>query len=182
MSSDRERTKKETEREALLLFLDAYVQVTGQPLDIIEDGENPDFICIRPSGSEVGVELVQITIGPIQMHWEGVFNGTTELEPFVAQELIYTNITRKEDARAKRYVHRVKTCILILQLIDTSLYAIQHTLDGLQDDFMDHGFTEIWISDYSSLDAYGNVELYGLYPRKYWGLHERPNHDSKPYG
>jgi hypothetical protein len=184
MSSSNETAKKEAEREALYPFLDAYALATGQRLELVEDGENPDFICVRPisEGTPVGVELARITHGPIKAHWDRILDGKVELEAFDAQALVFELIGRKEEARATRYVQRVKDCMLVLQLEDGSLHHVRHALDGLESDFKDHGFSEIWIADYSGLDAYGNVELYGLYPAKYWGFHERPNHDSKPYG
>lgn len=32
------------------------------------------------------------------------------------------------------------------------------------------------------LEAYGDIELFGLFPRQWWGRHSRPWPDRKPYG
>jgi hypothetical protein len=60
MSSDSDLGKKEEEREALYPFLEAYPRVTGQVLSIVGEGENPDFICLRPAGEPVGIELSKV--------------------------------------------------------------------------------------------------------------------------
>jgi len=52
----------------------------------------------------------------------------------------------------------------------------------LQPDFDQYGFTEIWLADYTTVDPFGGVELFGLKPRKWWGYHEREDFPSKPYG
>lgn len=182
MVSDREIGKKEFERDALFPFLDARTAVTGERLELAFDGENPDFICMQPDGTLVGVELVQVTRGPIEAHWDRVLDGKEELDPFEAQSLIIDLIARKEEARVKRYVHQVSQCILLLQLVNGTLDHIRVAFDGLEDDFADHGFSEIWVADYSAMDAYRNVQIYGLFPVDFWGFYERLNGDTKPYG
>lgn len=182
MTSDSDLAKKEAERDSLGYFLLAYQWATGQRLEVISECENPDFICTRENLTEIGIELARITHGPIEKHWDSVLDGRTELDPFDAQDLIYSLIARKESARFNRYVKQVDQCMLVLQLEDGSLASIQHVLDGLQEEFKDHGFEEIWIADFSELDAYGTIELYGLFPLANWGIHKRSNHDSKPYG
>jgi len=49
-------------------------------------------------------------------------------------------------------------------------------------DFESYGFDEIWIADYTGLEAYGDIELFCLYPSEWWGFYERPNPYAKPYG
>ena len=43
------------------------------------------------------------------------------------------------------------------------------------------GFYEIWIGDYSILKAYGTIQLYGIKPKKWQGLHDHLNSGKKPY-
>jgi len=57
--SDRDLGKKMVEEEHLLRFLEAYAKVTGVSMKVVSNGESPDFICTRPSGEQVGVELVR---------------------------------------------------------------------------------------------------------------------------
>ena len=51
-----------------------------------------------------------------------------------------------------------------------------------KDDFRSYGFDEIWIADYTGLEAYGDIELFCLYPPEWWGFYERENPGRKPYG
>jgi len=56
--------KKVAETENLVLFLEKYESVTGQYLEILQEGERPDFICQRAAdGQIVGVELTKVTRG-----------------------------------------------------------------------------------------------------------------------
>ncbi len=182
MQSDAEIGKKEHELDALLPFLDAYAVITGQRLQIVDSCENPDFICLRPDGSITGVELARITRGPIEAHWDRVLHGKGVFDPYVAQALIFNLLERKEVARSERYIERVAKCVLVLPLEEGTLSNVCHALDGLQEYFTPHGFSEVWVADYTGMDGYGSVELYGLYPARYWGFHQRPNWDTKPYG
>ena len=43
------------------------------------------------------------------------------------------------------------------------------------------GFSEVWIADHTETEEYGTVELFGLFPEKYWGFHSRP-WAGKPFG
>jgi hypothetical protein len=98
-------------------------------------------------------------------------------------EFIAHQFDRKEKARAKRYVGKVAETILVLQLVDGSLSrGFKWMLEGLGDDFADHGFAEVYLADHSSVDAYGDIELFGVYPQTHWGFHQRPWPDRKPYG
>jgi hypothetical protein len=40
----------------------------------------------------------------------------------------------------------------------------------MSDEFSDSGFIEVWISDHSSLEEYGEVTAIGLYPAAIWGF------------
>ncbi len=179
---DQEIGKKEVERIELEPFLDAYRIVTGELLSVIEAGENPDFICERSDGTEVGIELTKVTREPRDIFWENILDQKEHIDPYEAQEYIYHLIEKKEGARTSRYAVRVKETILVLQLVDGALDIIHVALEGLEEDFKNHGFCEIWLADYSGLDAYGDIELFGLYPKKWWGFHQRPNPGRKPYG
>jgi hypothetical protein len=57
-NSDKQQGRKEVERIELDYFLDAYKHTTGENLILIASGEQPDFICTRSNGENVGIELV----------------------------------------------------------------------------------------------------------------------------
>lgn len=180
--SDKNIGKKAVERIELEPFLGAYQFVTGEHLSVVACLENPDFICERPSGAEVGVELTKVTRDPRDVFWEKILDRKEHIDPYVAQEYIHHLVEKKERARTARYTVQVNETILVLQIIDGSLDVVQVALEGLEEDFTDHGFCEIWLADYSGLEAYGDIELFGLYPKPWWGYHQRLWPDRKPYG
>src|SRR6266550_3216685 len=57
--SDQQIGKKMVEAEDLEHFFEAYDEVTGQRLSLLEGGERPDFTCARPSGQKIGIELTR---------------------------------------------------------------------------------------------------------------------------
>ncbi|MGD0020908.1 MAG: hypothetical protein ABSC54_01255 [Smithellaceae bacterium] len=180
--SDQEIGKKLVERSELELFIDAYEWITGGALSIIEADESPDFICERPDGSRVGVELTKITRDKNVIFAEKVLDRKYEIDAYEASDYIHYLLERKEENRATNYVLKVAKNILVLQLVDGTLDNIMWVFDGLQNDFVDHGFEEVWLADYSGYKAYGDIELFGLYPECWWGYHQRPCPYRKPYG
>ncbi len=180
--SDQEIGKKEVERMDLEPFLKAYEWVTGETIVFVVSAENPDFICERSNGEKVGIELTKLTRDPRDIFWENVLNNKTHMDSYEAQEYIYYLIEIKEKARVKRYASRVPKTILVLQLVDGSLGTIENGFAGRQADFTDHRFCEIWIADYSGLEAFGDIELFGLYPERWWGHHRRLWPHRKPFG
>ena len=180
--SDQQIGRKEVEREELYPFLKMYEWVTGESLSLVESGENPDFVCKRPDGSKVGIELSKVTRDPHDIFWQRVLDRKNEIDAYDATECIHHLIQKKEEARSSRYVSRVKDNLLVLQLVDGSIDSIKWIFDGLQADFTNHGFLEIWLVDYSGYEAYGDIELFGLYPERWWGYHQRPWPNRKPYG
>lgn len=163
-------------------FLDAYERVTNNALSAVEEGENPDFICIRTNGEIIGLELTKVMRRRDIARWERILDRKEEMTPYDMLMEVHVLIEQKEGARKARYSARVPNTMLVLQLTDGSLDGLMHLLDGLNDEFNDHGFAEIWLADYSGLEAYGDIELFGLYPEKIWGYHRRPWPDRKPYG
>ena len=168
----------------LLPFLEAREHVIDEHLSEIIGLwiESPDFVCVRPDGRIVGVELTKVMEDRDAVFWERLQYGKVQIDPFRTQETIHYLIERKEKARSSRYSDKVAEVILVLQLMDGTLNQLRVVLADLQDDFTSHGFSEIWIADYSGLEPYGDIELYGLFPMKWWGYHERPWPDRKPYG
>jgi len=44
------------------------------------------------------------------------------------------------------------------------------------------GFFEIWLADYTILEAFGTIQLYGIKPERWQGLHDHSKRGNKPYG
>jgi len=166
--SDQEIGKKMVEESELEYFLCAYEYVTGEKLTIVQFGERPDFVCEREGGLRVGVELTKIVDD-----WDGAF---FDGDDFKAIDRIYELIeTKAKKIKDRGWITGPNT-ILVLQLHGWPLSEIMPFLtDDLQSDFNSYGFVEIWIADYTGLDAYGDIELFGLYPSKWWGYHQRHN-------
>jgi hypothetical protein len=182
MPSDQDNAKKAHERYLADYFLAARSNVTTSALQILHADENPDFICSDDEGTLVGLEVAQVTRGPIDAFWARILDGQIELDPFDASSMIHSLIERKELARQERYSKKVHRCILMLTLVNSPLQRLFVALEGLQEDFSSHGFEEVWLVDYSDLDAYRNAELFGLYPAENWEHHERPNARTEPFG
>jgi len=90
---------------------------------------------------------------------------------------------KKEKTRSDNYGRLTRDTILVLELMDCPLALLRNYLpDKLQKDFSQHGFAEVWLGDYTGADAYGDIELFGLFPPKWWGYYPRINPERKPYG
>lgn len=144
--------------------------------------QNPDFICECTDGGRVGVELTRVTRDKNLIFAERVLEGKYEIGPNEAADIIHYLLERKEESRATRDVLKAAKNMLVLQLFDGTLDNIMWVFDGLQNDFVDHGFEEVWLADYSGQEAYGDIELFGLFPVRWWGYHQRRCPYRKPYG
>jgi len=183
MASDHDIGKKEIERTELVPFLEARALVNGEVIsDTLHWIESPDFICGRPDGSIVGIELTRVSEDRERAFWDRLRFGEARIDAFATLEKIHVAIERKERARSARYAKQVQDNILVLQLVDGSLDQLGVALNHCQDDFKSHGFSEVWIADYSGLEAFGDVELFCLFPTACWGHHKRRCPDRKPYG
>lgn len=175
--------KKEDERSALHYFLDAYEWVTGEKLIELGHSECPDFVCARPTGEKVGVELVRVMRDPEMAQFERIIDRKYQAEPQGTLDRIFDLLDEKDDKRSNNYGHWANKTILVLQLLDCSILSLQPFLtDDLKNDFADNGFVEIWLADYTGIDAYKDIELFGLLPSEWWGYHQRENPYQKPYG
>jgi hypothetical protein len=173
--------KKMVEESELLYFLEAYECVTGQPLSEPIRHESPDFIIMRPDGKNIGIELTQVRRDPEKRLFDEAFYHRNEQDPHDALAEVFYLIETKEAKRAKFY--KDLSSILVLQLMDCPLTILSPIIDDtIQHDFWRNRFIEIWLADYTGIDAYGDIELFGLKPLRWWGHHERPNPGRKPYG
>jgi len=171
------------ERIDLEYFLDAYKQVTGKKLSIVNDGERPDFICRQPNGLKVGIELTKVMRDPESAFWDSTFYRQQYMSVTDALDNIYLVIERKEGERKKADWSYANNTILVLQLTDCPITDLEWFIDySLQSDFSSHGFVEVWLADYTGSKAFGDIELFGIYPPERWGYYQRQNPYRKPYG
>lgn len=182
MISDRDLGKKMVEEEQLRYFVEAYERTTGDRL-IVHRSETPDFAGRRSDGSKVGVELTEVRRDPDTAFADSVFNRRDSMDSSDALNRVYELVEKKAATFTKKAKAIMRRTVLVLQLTDCPLADLRLMLDAsLHEDFASYRFAEIWLADYTDLDAYGDVELFGLSPRKWWGFHPRPDPGRKPYG
>lgn len=180
--SDQQIGKKEEELIGLDYFLEAYEFATGVQLNYtpcVSHSERPDFVCQTPTAELVGVELTKVMMPPLIP-----LGDCTQLCMYDVSEALFAAVEEKDAKRRSVDWKLPNNTILILQVfgIDVDELA-DYLLDAdLRQDFHGFGFREIWISNHGSVEAYGGVTLFGLYPDKWWGPHERWNQWAKPYG
>lgn len=186
--SDKDHFKKMIEVEEISLFTYAYERATGQTLQMIEAGERPDFVCKRPNGRRVGVELTKAIADQLAYKWDRTssleWRGTSNRAQVTGYDMPWA-MCRAADDKQKKVARggwrNAKQIILVLQIVEVPLRQIKRFIDDtVLDDLKSFDFLEIWAADYSELDAYGNVELFCFKPRKWRGYHRRP--PDKPYG
>ena len=179
------------EAEQLKYFQQAYKQVTGESLKRVRKSERPDYICKRPDGSLVGVEFTLITRDPDESSWDRILNGEEHMSGSEGLEFISQAIATK-GAKLKNTNPETMTwklqnsSILVLSTPDCPIADIETYLnDDTQEDLLEicqqSGFSEVWIADHTEVEAYGSIELYGLFPIAFWGYHPNCSR-GKPYG
>ena len=180
--SDQELGKKMVEKEELYLFLEAYQDATCETLTSLRASERPDFVCQRSEGTLVGVELTKVMRDPESGSWDSIMNGQEFRDGADANDGIWATAEYKSRKLKAGNWQYVDNTILVLQVMDCPLADLHHYLEDASspDDYANLGFSEVWVGDYSEVDAYGVIELFGLYPEQWWGYHARWR--GKPYG
>jgi hypothetical protein len=180
--SDSDLGKKMIEEDHLAYFLDAYRVVTGSSLSVLSSGESPDFICARPTRELVGVELARSPHDYERAVDDRIWGGCTT-DSYDLLDAIARMIAAKQRKRESAHWRTPGNTILVIELLDYS-FASLHWTEGssLSDDYANAGFVEIWLADHSTVEAFGQVRLIGLYPRQFFGLHAQPALWGKPYG
>ena len=171
-----------SEAEQFEWFRAAYRHVTGEWLSRVRKSERPDYICRRADGSLVGIEFTLITHNPEASQWGQILDGKEYMDGLEGVLTVGHAIMRKGKKRAEPDWHLPDSSILVLSTADCPISEMDLQLDqGLQPEFEESGFTEIWIADHTEGEAYPSIELFGLVPKKWWGCHARP-WTGKPYG
>jgi hypothetical protein len=174
--------KKMVELDELAPFLDEYARITGSELSIINAGERPDFICEK-GRRRYGLELVKAMENPVQRKCEIMLGDTGQLYGRDATLRVQTAAYNKERKRASAGWRYPKSTILVIQLIGSDSEEMSAHLDHrLMDEISETGFREIWIADYSPMEAYRTIQLFGVKPKRWRGLHRHRFYGTKPYG
>lgn len=174
--------KKMVESIELEPFLEEYARVTGVDLNPIAAGERPDFVCEKRC-RRFGLELVKAMRDPVKRRWDVILGGSGELSDMDATWMVQEVTYAKEVKRASSGWRYPKATILVIQLIGSDGRALASHLDcQLMDEMSKTGFREIWIADYSPMEPFGTVQLIGIKPRRWRGLHYHRFYGTKPYG
>jgi hypothetical protein len=162
---------KDSEGEHLELFLSARESATGEKLSIVRRSESPDFICKRPSGELVGVEHTRIEYNPERTEiLEACRACRWDLDNIALFWAAGPAIEAKERKRRKPHWTCSNSTILVLDLAEGCRLEDWPADSSLSDQFNKSGFIEVWISDHSSIEAYGEVTAIGLFPASIWGI------------
>ena len=162
---------KETERGHLERFLAARASATGEILTLVSETEAPDFVCRRPNGALVGVEHTRIEYNPERteiLQSCGTYSG--ELDNFAIFWAAARGIAAKEAKRRKSHWKHPDATILVLDLPEGYRFEDWPADSSMANEFSDSGFMEVWISDHSSIEEFGEITAIGLYPSSIWGI------------
>jgi len=165
--SDQYVGKKMVEEEDLYRFLEAYEEVTGERLEVIDGGERPDFIAVRSTGEQIGIELTRAPHDYQMARWDRILGAVHPMNDFDLLAAVQNIVDQKAKKRGEGNWRLPSNSILVIKLIDyTFMFPNWFKTDCLAADYADAGFSEIWLADHTQLDAYGAVRLIGLYPRR----------------
>ena len=162
---------KDTEREDVARFLAARFHATGKELTILTDSEAPDFICTKPDGAQVAVEITKIEYNPERTEFlESIRAYTRELDNFAIFWAAATALAKKEAKRLKSHWKLPHATILVLDLPEGYRVEDWPEDSSYSNEFKNSGFLEAWISDQSSIETHGEVTVIGLFPTSIWGI------------
>ncbi len=179
--SDQYLWKKTGERNDLDYFLTAHEEATGVGLSVITERETPDFICEVENRGNVGVELTKIITHPETRQWHRLFgSGAMQCTWDIVDAISCAVIQKAKKLRKAGWP--TSEVILVIQLFDNPLSEIHRGLAKIDSgEFVEAGFSEIWITDHSTIEAYGLVEVFALYPECFAGYYPLA-FGRKPYG
>ena len=177
-----ERIQKEGESERLAYFLDEYFNITGERIEVLESTERPDFICSKENGSKIGIELTMVTRGDLQLiQYDKIIEKMDFMSIEDAIDMIQWRAILKEEKRSKGNWKLPDANILVIELTDIPLSWIEHTISSkLFPDLYSTGFMEVWLADFTGIEAYDNIETFCVQPDELEGYY--PREFQKPYG
>lgn len=180
---NQERFKKEAETQDLVYFLKSYLNITGKDLQLLEVSERPDFICEDLDGLKYGVELTMITRPPRTRLWDRIVEKKQFMDSENVIELIQLQSIGKNEKRAEEDWSLSENAILVIQLKDISLHELKPFL-RIENfpDLYSTNFKEIWLGDYSEIEAFNSITTFCLKPKELFGFYQRSNPYQKPYG
>ena len=162
--------------------MDAYEDVTGESLSVLSVTERPDFICVRKDGRKVGVELVKVRQGhPDEILFRRLIEKQAHMSIDHFLEMLQDVISKKEIKRNESDWKLQDATILLIEIMDIPLAEIKNILKPeILPDLYASGFAEVWLVDFSGVEAYDKVQLFCATQNEWAGYH--PRVIQKPYG
>lgn len=180
--SEQDIGKKECEERDLEFFLREYTRITGLNTRAVRRRERPDFEVQRDDAT-FGVELVQVVDSPDKRFCRTVLNGLEEMTVSDASDAIQEAIYKKETKRRSAGWEFPMASILVVQLRGCSgADVFAYWDEAILSELSGTGFLEIWLCDDGLKESYSTVELIGVKPSRWQGVHPRSMYESKPYG
>src|SRR6185369_4821851 len=180
--SDQQMGKKMVEAEDLERFFEAYEEVTGQRLILLEGGERPDFIGARPSGQKIGIELMRPSHDHERVVWDRILAPDRQMTDFELLPAIYSVIEKKTLKSSMAGWLLPDRTVLVVKLVDYTFNSWAWLSESsLRGSFASTRFAEVWLADHTEWEAYRSVRLIGLHPAHHWGRRRQRSLEGMPY-
>lgn len=170
--------KRELERDHLGYFLDAYERATGETFPELCDSETPDFIGRDEKGRVVGIELAQLRFSPEEQHWRRI-SPPEPADPDAWWRLLEL-LHKKDQTLTKGRWPDCERKLLVVILVDASIDAVAAGTDTDRPD--EDGFDEVWLADYTQVEAFGAADLFAIVHPDLKGHFATGDWGQKPYG
>ena len=180
--NDKELFKKELELRDLALFLAEYERITGIETALVAKRERPDFE-VYCGGRLFGLEATQSVEHPGEKFYRKLFGGPDGITISAASDAAQYAIYQKETKRKSTGWAHSESTILVVHLKTYSGREIFGYWDEqILEELRATGFVEIWLCDHGPEKPYRTVELVGVKPALWEGVHRHSMYGSKPYG
>jgi len=165
------------EKGSLHHFLDAYAEVAGIRLECVGEEGSLEFICSSPESGEVRVWL-----GRTSNDSHDAVSPDEGMDSFDLLESVH-HVIEDKSHKNREANGGEPNIILVVFLEDYGFESLDWISSaGIEEEFKDYGFKEIWMADCSTIDPFGAVRLIGLHPRARWGVAIQPSLTGKPFG
>jgi hypothetical protein len=172
--------KKEIEERDLCFFLREFEYATGITMTVKTARERPDFEVLR-GGKTYGLELVRVMLSPRERLEKTLLGEEEQMSD--SDDSVQMAIHNKEKKRASTGWGFPDSTILIVQLIGARGRDVFRFWDeDILEELRATGFFEIWMSDHGPLGPHGTVEIIGVKPEEWEGIHTHSKYGGKPYG
>jgi len=165
--------KRISEETALEPFFESFPLITGRTIEIVGNGESPDFE-IKIDDAPFGLEVTEI-------------RDYDEENDYLVE--VYRIAERKDKSYKRRKIFEKYSIVLLCFSDCFPFFDARRALERavFWSDFDALSFSEIWLMDladeyYSARDPRRPADLFGLKPERWRGYHRFDFGDRKPFG